>query len=94
MEFKGTKGKWYCYRKTDQHKIEYVITESQEIICDLPHFCNNNSDANAKLISCAPEMLEMLEKIVDAQFNPKKSLANLNSEISKAEQLIKKATEI
>jgi hypothetical protein len=88
-EFKGTKGSWKCYRKTNEHKAECVITDTQEVICYIPYFYNDYSEANAKLISCAPEMLDML----------KRAYENLNGYcpekiFDEIEQLIKKATEL
>jgi len=89
MEFKGTKGKWYCYKKTDQHKIECIITDTQDVICDLPYYCNDYSDANAKLISCAPEMLDMLIKMKEAM-----EYLQVKPLVYDLKKLIKKATEI
>ena len=83
-EFKGTKGKWFCYRKTESHKIEEIRTETGQLICTIPFFIEE-SEANAQLMSCAPEMLEMLEDIKDYLGSDKRLLA---------EQLIKKATEL
>jgi hypothetical protein len=89
MEFKGTKGKWYCYRKTDQHKVESIMTQSQEVICDIRYLFNEQSEANAKLISCAPEMLDFIQSLIG------ESEDLVHTEIQKqATELIKKATEI
>lgn len=51
---------WKCYRKTDQHKIESVFDEKGLKVCDIHYYLNEESESSAKLISCAPEMLEML----------------------------------
>ena len=61
LEFKGTSGDWKCYRKTDKHKIEQVRVGA-EIICHVPIFMNEHSEANAKLIASAPELLEISKK--------------------------------
>lgn len=79
-EFKGTKGKW-SYRYVSG--FIKIISENHYDIMDAP----NEKEANALLISKAPEMLEMLNFIVE------------NVDISmyaqeKIEQLIKEATEI
>lgn len=50
--------------------------------------CNIEQQANAKLISCAPEMLEMLIKAK----NTLKDVYDCN--VEEIEQLIKKATEL
>lgn len=46
-------------------------------------------DEVALLISKAPEMYEALKEIVNAQYNPKKTLANMNSTISEAAAILK-----
>ena len=100
MKTKFTKGKW---RYSKEHNCittsKIGIVEGSKIICDIKEFptfdySGEEAKANALLISKAPEMFEMLQLIVDAQFNPEKSLANLNSEILKAKQLLKEATEL
>jgi len=63
MEFKGTKGKWETFKL--QGKIIGVSTNlgiNGNIICEMPTMKNSckNWEANALLISKAPEMLEML----------------------------------
>ena len=64
METKFTKVKWFTYRRTDQHKAEYIVTENQETICDLSHFNYEQSEANAKLIASAPEMFMAISDFV------------------------------
>ncbi|MBE8712556.1 hypothetical protein [Sphingobacterium hungaricum] len=65
-EFKGTKGKWYLQEFTDNytniircdngfHKTLFLASTSQT--------SGGEARANAQLMSCAPEMLEMLEAI-------------------------------
>ncbi len=83
--FRGTKGKWVFNN-------ECVITTEKNIIgniiCDNPtHSLQStlNWEANAKLISCAPEMLEMLIRIKSYQTREDEYVI---------EQLIKKATTI
>lgn len=43
-------------------------------------------------IDANKELVEMLERIVDAQFNPNKSLTSLNMAIADAKELIAKHT--
>lgn len=54
--------KWKCYRKTDQHKIESIFDEKGLKVCDIHYYLNKESESNARLISCAPEMLEELQE--------------------------------
>lgn len=63
MEFKGTKETWYIYRENGEIYIE----------CDRPNWTVAKTlsnfvedEANALLISKAPEMLEKLYEIVQA----------------------------
>lgn len=89
MEFKGTKGKWLV-----SPIIRYkVLGLGMKTICELPTYENKNLEANAKLISKAPEMLEMLEKVLDviAPEFPDDEQYNL---IVSIKQLIKEATTI
>jgi hypothetical protein len=78
---------WKCYRKTDKHKIESVFDEKGLKVCDINHYLNEESEANAKLIACAPEMLQLLEYFLD------QDMLSIAGE-SLAEKLIEKATTI
>lgn len=97
--FKGTKGKW-CLAKAemkDNKIIELVVTSENKIkldnglriIASLGYFnsADEIDEANALLISKAPEMLEMLDKLKD-HFGlfPENRIA--------IKQLIKQATEL
>lgn len=59
MEFKGTKGKWELY--FDDRSLEKYIKTEHKFIARVG-FGNEENNANALLISKAPEMLEMLQK--------------------------------
>jgi hypothetical protein len=85
MEFKGTKGKWNLLSNVSWCEIQ---TESPiKSICAINKKIEEY-EANALLISKAPEMLEMLKEILEAQ----ESGEVFHS--YKIEQLIKQATEI
>jgi hypothetical protein len=108
MEFKGTKGKWTLYQskipsndKAVTHSV-YVGTKRISLCYDLyesdksKNVEEKTGQANALLISKAPEMLEMLEKLyqqVDFSFESFGSDTGLKMQ-EKIEQLIKEATEI
>ena len=89
-EFKGIKGEW----KID---LEYKSTERVEIrdsnnncfidVWKLGKITEEEMKANAKLISKAPEMLEMLEYLHDRLGTA------FTQEKQEIEQLIKEATE-
>jgi len=87
MEFLGTNGEWNLTETTDSfiidtnspnwHICETISKEEQDL-------------ANAKLISCAPEMLEALSLSESYLRN----VADNKFLADKLEQLIKKATEL
>jgi len=83
-EFKGTKGNW----RASQDE-ESICNENELIICKMHNgHLKNDWKANAKLIACAPEMLEMLERV-------EYWCSNVNEDakiIKDIKQLIKKAT--
>jgi hypothetical protein len=84
MEFKGTRGKWEF---NNENFIEIQIKKPLKSICAI----NTNVEeyeANALLISKAPEMLEMLKSCVKAfeQLGMKEPIG--------VTELIKEATEI
>jgi len=90
-EFKGTKGEWFsCCTNAKPHFL--FADNGETTICS---FFQKQDDgtilnieevrANAKLISCAPEMLEMLIKLND--FCTMKI-----EDRNKLEELIEKAT--
>jgi hypothetical protein len=86
MEFKGTKGEWLILKQHSSHKINEIATNENLSICAI----NTNleqSEANAKLIACAPEMLEMLKDILDTIRECE------TPRLYQIEELIKKATE-
>ena len=80
-EFKGTKGEW-------EIKDSTKIVVGKQPICDTWYFGKINIEeakCNAKLIACAPDMLELLIRLSD--FEPLPGSKEI-------EQLIKKATEL
>lgn len=84
--FKGTKGKWQFVRYEKTFTIETFEITNWTILQTITN--EPQDEANAKLIACAPEMLEMLESLInesDEIIHPeiKKDILNL----------IKKATE-
>lgn len=82
MEFKGTKGKWF----TKLGEVYSELAEDDELICEFHNYSSKEVQANAILISKAPEMLEMLKKLVDTY-----ELLGMSNQVK---QLIKEATEI
>ena len=82
--FKGTKGKWQFVRYEKTFAIETFGITNWTILQTITN--QPQDEANAKLIACAPEMLEMLEHFVNNNM-----LSVIGEEM--AQQLIKKATE-
>jgi hypothetical protein len=87
MEFKGTKGNWKRVKleKTQFHTETNEIQYGKDGEC-IAEFVQNDYDA--QLISCAPEMLDMLEEISQEMKNE-----GYPEILSKVNNLIKKATE-
>jgi type II secretory pathway component GspD/PulD (secretin) len=87
-EFKGTQGKWTSLKPQDGNGFVYVnneyLTTGTIATC---YGDGEEPQANALLISKAPEMLEMLKKILDNSDVP-------NVIYDEAKQLIKEATEL
>ena len=63
MEFKGTKGKWEKVTADWDLNQSVFLEDTEEIICDVKSL-SHNAIYDALLISKAPEILEMLQKIV------------------------------
>jgi hypothetical protein len=80
MEFKGTKGHWeargsYVYKLNETHEISTIITHNGN---------KDEAEANAKLISCAPEMLKMLNDILEQENISQSAFDEINDLIKKA----------
>lgn len=99
-EFKGTPGKWIqSHRKRPDSKKGYystqVYTEDGETIATIHYYpkpiennvIGNYRDANALLISKAPQILEMLKRMM-------KNYDKGTQTYLDCEQLIKQATEL
>jgi hypothetical protein len=99
---KFTKGKWHLMKKgftknANDNLIQvYATNEDLEFVCQvwkdgLLHAKTQNFEANALLISKAPEMLEMLIRILT---DAKEGIYLTREDIPIIEQLIKEATEL
>lgn len=88
MEFKGTKGNWELTNRN--RGVEVLIKPSTyKSICTTTG--NTKWQFDMLLISKAPEMLEMIELLIDRL--EENDLGNLNA-VERAKQLIKQATEL
>jgi len=93
-EFKGTKGKWTISKSRNGHAL--ISGDDWEDFCKIYRITDGGDFdksgemqlANAKLIACSPEMLDMLERCSYWIANCSEE-AKITKEI---EQLIKKAT--
>lgn len=63
INFKGTKGKWYAVEYAGYYIIQNGNYYGDKDVLDPENFAEEQVKANALLISKAPEMLEMLQKI-------------------------------
>jgi len=89
-EFKGTEDNWIVGRNTEGGVLISKLTEEYRDIATVWRYSDDylekqEAEANAKLIACAPLMLEMLEKVYE-----KLECGSLGYDI---QELIKKATE-
>jgi hypothetical protein len=85
-EFKGTQQFKVSYSTTSNLVYKYEVASIQETDIE--------AEANALLISKAPEMLEMLESIVDGTAFDKESGLIWEHRFKLIEQLIKEVTEL
>jgi hypothetical protein len=85
-EFKGTQQFKVSYSTTSNLVYKYEVASIQETDIE--------AKANALLISKAPEMLEMLESIVDGTAFDKESGLIWKHRLQLIEQLIKEVTEL
>jgi len=92
---KFTKGKWVFNN-------ECVITTEEgligNIICDNPvhsHQSTSNWRENAKLIACAPELLEALKEAIRLLYGTTEFevIESYRKKVDNFEQVVKKATE-
>lgn len=97
MEFKGTKGKWN-YAIDSNKGFDVYLDNSIKIIAevlfkDVSYMPNEKeAQANAKLITYAPEMFEML-KTVYLSFGGGNVITFSEKDIEDFEQLLTKITE-
>ena len=97
-DLKHTKGEWYsCCTSSKPHftfageeKVVCSIIQKQEMCEDLPL---EEVQANAKLISAAPDLLEALQELIDLNNNEEKQgIKSWHNAFGKAEEAIKKVS--
>ena len=91
MIAKFTKGPWVVDGK---YSTFMAITSGNEVVCDVScchdgfHIKPNEKEkANAQLIACAPDMYEILERLV----NNSSFQSNMPFESEEMEQILKRA---
>lgn len=96
MEFKGTKGKWHYRKSTAKNGSKFRVENSElKKVCNVVTRNILDSEFDARLISFAPEMLEMLQKIVLVTESFSGTFMDFRERYNKEiKQLIKKATEL
>ena len=92
-EFKGSKGEWFIDYEQSGHNEYQVLFTAISSTKGNSHFCdiygdNKTAEANALLISKAPEMLEMLKVILEGKCDIPEWKKDM------AFKLIKEATEL
>ena len=79
MEFKGTKGKWILSKSHQFVEVENYV------VCAIP-VGSIEDDANAKLIASAPEMFDMLQKLLESRLKFEIDYVKIEKLISKITQ--------
>ena len=88
MEFKGTKGNWIIEYSNRDDSYDIYNESKDEFVCTTMNSLDIEKH-NALLISKAPEMLEMLQDILEQRLDNRDYVS-----ISDIQKLIKEATEI
>lgn len=93
--FKGTQGKWFIDNGVGVTSINSKRFPAgiDSIATVRNQFHNDQTKANALLISKAPEMLEMLIKVNSSLLNDSSTMEQISLRL-KIEDLIKEATEL
>jgi hypothetical protein len=86
MEFKGTKGNWKLTENEYGYYTSVRNLDDSRKVCTSRVNNQIESNANLLLISKAPEMLEMLKRLIQPDLDI--------SDLIEAENLIKEATEL
>ena len=78
MNFKGTKGKWYYsgekyFTIESKHEGQEIMISPTIATVNTAFFDITESEANAKLIAAAPELLEALQSIFNMSENTGRS---------------------
>lgn len=86
MESTLNDDKWFVYRKTDHHLAEEILNAHGQTICIFPKYHGNfnidDLEVNARVISCAPEMVSLLEEISECLCGERYIDADLQVDIS------------
>ena len=91
---KYTKGKWEIMNACHFESPYIVFVGEQTIVQFYNTLGKEDAKANAKLISKAPEMLEMLNKCKDALYELSSLQDGWDEDIHELKKLIKEATTI
>lgn len=88
-EFKGTPGEWNFIATKVGFSSFYINSEQGDYIGELGsrYQSDDEIEANARLISAAPDMLSVLKELM-LEYNNKGQL--LNFDVNKAREVIKK----
>lgn len=99
METKFTEGKWAAKIQPDLEGLVRTINVGSKRIATLSFVGIEESEANARLIESAPEMLDACKTILhnfetNIKYNRTLSVTELNAGINFLNRVIKQATEL
>lgn len=93
MKTSHTPGNWTTILNNQKASKYWWTIESEkgQVVCNTPGN-DSEQEANAKLISCAPELLKSLQLLINDIERNDGDLINRETLLNEAKQLIEKAT--
>lgn len=94
LKFKGTPGPWEIADIDDGWKDCVSARSANGNVIAVAETDNKEAaEADARLIAAAPDMLEVLQDLVNTWMSPDKSIGEMCYSIENAQRIIKKALE-
>lgn len=92
LAFKGTPGNWFYQDDSDVYThIVRPVDNPGTIICHLGQDTSGEYEANAHLISAAPEAVEFIADLLEWMETTDYSIDEVREKVARAEEILKKA---